>query len=91
MENIKFETGVPKKCMHCKMTPERMVEKYGMGWMVFGVPQTNIIFLQCPNCNGLMGNTKALSNTLRLKKKREEEARKVIPAEGAEIVQFGGK
>jgi len=71
------------------MKPEKMVEKYGMGWMIFTVPHTNILFMQCPNCNGIMGNTKALSNTLRLKKMREEEARKIIPADGGEVLKFG--
>ena len=77
---IDFEIGVPKKCLHCKMTPEKMLKKYGMQWMAFRIPDTTIMFMQCPNCNGIMGNTKALTNTLKLKKIREDEARKIIPA-----------
>jgi len=86
---LDFERGIPKKCIHCKMKPETMLDKYGMGWMMFTVPETNIMFMQCPNCNGLMGNTKTLSNTLRLQKMREEETRKIIPANGGEVLKFG--
>ena len=75
---MKLKVGVPGSCIHCGFTPEKMQEEYGIGFMMFEVPNTTCIFFQCPHCGGLMGNVHAVENTKKIIQERIDEKRKEI-------------
>jgi len=77
---IKLKIDAPGACIYCGMNPEDMKKEYGVAWMMFQIPDTTIIFFQCPHCNGLMGNPYAVENTKKIMQEREEDKDIVTPS-----------
>ena len=74
-----LKSAPPKKCIHCKMTPEKMQEKYDIGFLLFAEPGSTMMFFQCPNCHAIMGNIHAADNTKIILKERENRKSIITP------------
>ena len=86
-----LDIKAPGKCIHCKKTTKQMDEKYGVGLMVFQIPNSVFVFFQCPFCHGLMGNTQAAANALKIRKAKAEQSRIIKPGGPGKVLTMGGK
>lgn len=91
MTDIKMKIEAPGFCIHCGFSPEMMKEKHGgIGWMMFAIPGTNVVFFQCSNCGNLQGNPAAVENTKKLMRIRaEEKAGRILSPGGSRIIVPG--
>lgn len=66
--------SAPEVCPCCKTTTEERVEKYGVAWVVYGLPgnpPTQVF--QCIGCNIIVGTIHAMDNARKIKAVSEEK------------------
>ena len=87
-EGKMLKAAPPALCGFCTFSIKEMVEKYEIPWLIFGQPNSTMIFYQCPNCHMLSGNIHAVRNTKLLQEERSKP--KILSPQGNRIVKPPG-